>query len=348
MPCRAGLANARTASRVSLWRAAFGDAGGNCFKTSALSRVTDTSAPARNPKMPRVLLIVALSFGLARFLAAAPAGGANREYGGHYTAERLANARANVAKYDWARKLADAAAAKAGPWLERSDDDVWSMVPGQDLPRCTDVTFDTKTKGPRRLGCLVCGDKIDAHGRFPYEPDIEKMPWKLTCPSCGAVFPTNDFGRYHASGIDKHGLFFPSRADRTLLYNAAHPDPKDPLHAFGVDDGFGYIDAGGHAHRFIGYYVWKYWEYLCDGLSALADAYVYTGDKRYAHKAAILLDRIADVYPAMDWRPYADRGWFHADGNSGIGKISGRIWESITAARFCDDYDKILSGTLHD
>ncbi len=292
--------------------------------------------------------LAALAFGLANFLAAEPAGAAAREFGGHYTAERLANARANTAKHDWARQLADTAVARAAQWVARSDDDLWTMVPGQDLPRCIDVTLDTKTKGPKRVGCLGCGDKINAHGNYPYEPDGEKLPWKLTCPSCGAVFPTNDFGRYYASGIDEHGLFRPAQADRSLLFNSAHPDPKDPLHTFGVDDGFGYVDASGHAHRFIGYYAWKYWQHLEDGLSALAHAYVLTGDARYAHKAAILLDRIADVYPDMDWGPYAARGWYHSDGNSGIGKIGGRIWETFTATRFCDGYDKILSGTRQD
>jgi len=57
--------------------------------------------------------------------------------------------------------------------------------------------------------------------------------------------------------------------------------------------GFGYVGKNGRAYKFIGYYTWKYWEYINNGLAALADAFLYTGDKRYAHKAAIFLDRIA-------------------------------------------------------
>jgi hypothetical protein len=270
-----------------------------------------------------------------------------REYDGRYTADKLANARDNCEKYDWAKKIRAAAVTRAKPWLEKSDETLWAMVPGQDLPRTIDVTMDTKaTNGPKRLGCLVCGDKIDIHGNYPYEPDFEKLPWKLTCPSCKTVFPTNDFAKYYASGIDEHGLFDPKKADRSLLYNTEHPDPKDPLHQFGVDDGFGYIDKNGRGHRFIGYYTWKYWRHLYDGIDALADAYVYTGDKNYAHKAAVLLDRIADVYPSMDWKPYADRGWYHSDGGSGVGKIEGRIWETGTVTNFADNYGKILPGTV--
>ncbi len=271
-----------------------------------------------------------------------------RSHGGFYSAERIANARRNVEQYAWAGELRAEAVARAEPWRVKSDDELWSMVPGQDLPRTIDVTLTRSPGGTTRSGCLTCGTKIDRFGSYPYNPDFERLPWKLTCPSCGSVFPTNDFGAYYRSGIDGRGLFDPARADRGLLFNAAHPDPRDPLHRFGVDDGYGFIDADGHGHRFIGYYVWKYWRWIQEGLVALADAYVLSGDPIYAHKAAILLDRIGDVYPDMDWKPYADRGWYHSDGNRGVGRIEGAIWESNVARKLAQCYDAILSGTLGD
>lgn len=272
-----------------------------------------------------------------------------REYGGRYTAERIANARANCDKYDWAADVRKAAVKNAAPWMKKSEAELWAMIPGQKLPRTIDVTLDRNvTKGPRRLGCLKCGDKIDAHGNYPYTPDFENKPWKLTCPSCRVVFPTNDFGKYYASALDEHGLFDPEKGDKSLLFNTDHPDPNDPMHKYGVDDGFGYIDENGRAHRFIGYYTWKYWDHVLGGVRLLADAYLYTGDQQYARKAAVMLDRLADVYPSMDWKPYADRGWFHSDGGSGIGKIGGRIWECSLVTGVADAYDKILSGTNND
>lgn len=277
------------------------------------------------------------------------ASGAAREYGGQFTAERLKNLRANCERYDWGRQIRKKAIAAAAPWVAKSDEELWAMVPGQDLPRTIDTTLDRTVKGgPLRLGCLKCGDKINRFGNYPYEPDFTHKPWKLTCPSCGAVFPTNDFGKYYASGIDERGVFDPKKADRSLLYNTEHPDPHDPLHTYGVDDGFGYIDANGRGHRFVAYYAWKYWAYIEGGISALASAYEYTGDPRYAHKAAVLLDRIADVYPDMDWKPYADRGFYHSDGNTGEGKVQGRIWETSDARNLADNYDRILSGTVGD
>jgi hypothetical protein len=273
---------------------------------------------------------------------------ASRIYGGFYTAEKIANLRSNCDKYDWAAKQRARFIAQAKPWLSKSDDELWAMVPGQDLPRCIDVTFDRLTSGPKFLGCLKCGHEISKYGNYPYNPDFAHKPWKLTCPSCESVFPTNDFGKYYQSALDEHGLFNPAKGDKSLLYNLAHPDPKDPLHKYGVDDGFGYVNEQGRSYRFIGYYTWKYWRELNNGLNALADAFLYTGDKRYAHKAAILLDRIADVYPDMDWEPYSKRGWYHSDGGSNKGKIEGSIWETNVVQRFADAYDKILSGTADD
>src|SRR5690606_41780212 len=48
----------------------------------------------------------------------------------------------------------------------------------------------------------------------------------------------------------------------------------------------------------------------------------------------------------MDWKPYADRGWYHSDGGTHLGKIEGSIWETTTVQKFASSYDKILSGTL--
>ena len=269
-----------------------------------------------------------------------------RTHGGYYTAEKINNLRNNSNKYPWAKKLKNEAIERASYWVNIPDEELWAMVPGQDLPRCIDVTMDRLAKGPKTLGCLKCGDNIKSFGNYPYEPDFKNKPWKLTCPSCNVVFPTNDFEKFYRSAIDERGLFDPSKGDRSLLYNEDHPDPSDPLHKYGVDDGFGYIDENGRGHRFIGYYTWKYWMHLNNGLAALADAYLYTGEKQYAHKAAILLDRIADVYPDMDWKPYADMGWYHSDGGRNMGKIEGSIWETGVVQKFADSYDKILSGTV--
>ena len=271
---------------------------------------------------------------------------AQRQYGGFYTREKIQNLRNNCNKYDWAKELKNAAINNAKNFANKSDDEIWSLVPGQNTPRGIDVTLDRIAKGPKVLGCLKCGLDVLKFGNYPYEPEFENKPWKLTCPSCKSVFPTNDFGKFYASALDDSGQFNVSKGDKSLLFNTAHPDPSDPLHKYGVDDGYGYLDQNGRAHRFIGYYVWKKWDYISKGLADLAEVYLYTGDKMYARKAAIILDRIADVYPEMDWKPYADKGWYHSDGGRNMGKIHGSIWETQIITSFADSYDKIISGTV--
>lgn len=287
------------------------------------------------------------------FLAVAP-GIAQRSYGGYYTKERLENLRANADTVDWVQKLRTDAVAAAKPWLERSDEELWRAVPGQSLPRTIDVTWDYNFPKNPHLGCLNCGDAITKFGNYPYSPDFDNKTFKLTCPNCKVVFPTNDFAAYYESGIDERGLFDPENADKKLLFNTEHPDPADPLHKYGVDDGYGFVTRGDDGtgkrvdrrYKFVAYYAWGYWRHLLDGLQKLSNAYIYTGDKAYARKAAILLDRIADVYPAMDWKPYADLGWYHSDGSSRRGKIEGRIWETQTVQHLTRSYDKIIHGTV--
>jgi len=290
----------------------------------------------------RVSLTVAL---ISLLMSLAHAG---RDGGGYYSAERVANLRANVERFDWARAQRDAAVTRAEPWIAMSDEELWRLVPCQTLPRAIDVTMTKQAGGNLRLGCLTCGDEVFKHGNYPYKPDHFTLPWKLTCPSCGSVFPTNDFGAFYESAIDERGCFDASKGDRSLLFNAEHPDPNDPLHTWGVDDGWGYVDADGHEHRYIAYYTWQLWRRVYAILNHLSGAYLYTGDPVYAHKAGIMLDRVADVYPEMDWAPYAERGWFHSDGGSGRGKIEGRIWETGVIEGFARNYDMVADALDDD
>ncbi len=264
---------------------------------------------------------------------------AGPEYGGFFTPERIANLRANVAKYDWARSQHEGAVKAAERWRALSDEELWSLVPGQDLPRTIDVNMHW---GKRLGGCPVCGPGIYERDKYPWKTDVWARPWKIACPQCGTEFPTNDFGAYYRSGIDETGCFNPKKADRSLLFNTEHPDPNDPKHTWGVDDGWGW-NPPGEVHRFIGYYAWRLWREILSGTHALARAYLFTGDPVYAHKCGILLDRIADVYPAMDWSVYGQQGWFHSGSQDG-GKIEGSIWECSTVSTLAQAYDMVRSG----
>jgi len=208
-----------------------------------------------------------------------------------YPSECIQQAQSNIDRYDWAREAGDRIVEKAQPWLEMSDDDLWDLVFGNTIHRAWMVWSDGH--------CPSCKEGVPMYN---WRIDALKEPWKLRCPHCDEQFPKNDFHAFYVSGLDAHGIFDPAKADRSLLYNAEHPDSGDPLRLFGVDDGDGYTE-GGKRWRFIGaYLVYGHWKQLVvEGIKNLSAAHMLTGEKAYARKTGILLDRVADVYPTFDF-----------------------------------------------
>ncbi|MDZ4859170.1 MAG: heparinase II/III family protein [Candidatus Hydrogenedentes bacterium] len=249
-----------------------------------------------------------------------------------YSTEILARARANAEAHDWARAIRDDVVKRAEPWMGFSDDALWDMMMGPNIPRTWHVWSDGY--------CPSC--KADVR-MYEWVADPFAHPWKLKCPKCSELFPKNDFEKYHRSGFDEHGVFQPGLADKALLFNAEHPDPADPLHTFGVEDGDGYV-ADEHRWRFIGYYViFGHWKKLVhEGIVSLSAAYAVTGDPRYAHKAALLLDRVADLYPSFDF--HTQGGWVYETTNGTRGQVS--TWhdacEEVRALAYA--YDRVFDG----
>ena len=73
-------------------------------------------------------------------------------------------------------------------------------------------------------------------------------------------------------------------------------------------------------------------------MEALESAYLYTGDPRYGRVGAIMMDRLADVYPDMDTAPY--RFQLTANGSyKPHGKVVDYIWENQLAQEYSRAYD---------
>ncbi|MEI8315637.1 MAG: heparinase II/III family protein [Verrucomicrobiota bacterium] len=217
---------------------------------------------------------------------------------GFITATMADRARRNAQTDPWCADAARCLIEKAAPWHTRSDTELWELMFGPTMTRARVVDAD---------GCCpVC--KV-ATPMYTWQLDAIQMPWKVACPHCAEQFPKNDFQAYYRSGLDVHGVFDPKLPDRRLLVNREHPDPTDPLHQFGVDDGEGYCD-GQHRWRFVGTAMlcglWR--QAVLAGMEALSTAYVLTGDGSYAHQAAILIDRVADLYPLFDFKIQGNYG----------------------------------------
>lgn len=254
------------------------------------------------------------------------------------TAEMRANAVANAKTQAWAARAQKAAIAAAQRWAGKSDDELWDLVTTQELPR------DIHTN--KEAGCPKCGTGITPYGNYPWRVAGD---WKLKCPNCGAVFPKNDFWAFYKSALDEHGAFHRELGDKALLVNSEHPDPNDPLHRVYVDDGYGMLDEKGNRHRVIAYYnSWVQWARIRIALRNLARAYTLTDDAQYAHKAAVLLDRVADVYPDMDFAPFHKLGFEHSHGGRGTGRIQGCLWENDMVWTVAHAYDMVYDGIQRD
>ena len=214
----------------------------------------------------------------------------------------------------------------------------------QELPRAVYIAAGILYEG-KKDACPKCGKPISYGGKV----DFWKHDWKLTCSSCGERFPKNDFAAYYQTALDEHGFFRRNLGDKSLLFNAEHPDPNDPLHSLYVDDGYGMTDEKGDKHHVVAYYNYAaQWASIFRAVTALSKAYALTSDARYAHKTAVLLDRIADVYPDMDYDPLGKLGFQHSHGGSLQGRIQGNIWETMTADTLSRAYDLVYDGIQSD
>jgi len=273
----------------------------------------------------------------------------------YYTADKVANARANIAKYSWAAELRDTAVAAAERYVNRTDDELWSLVPAQTIGRSLGVLirYQARILGApgAAQGGVGDGAAINAFGNYPWIIDQFEHPWKIKNPANGELYPSNDFASYYAAGLDEHGEFDPALARQRgsqYLVNELYPERGE---GWGVDDGSGWTDDDGNIWTFIAYYChWGLWYrtgsttygLLQHALQVLRDAYLYTGEERYAHKGMVLLDRIADVYPAMDvtafrWQAGFDNG--DPAVHTAQGKTVNDIWETGVANSLIQAYD---------
>jgi hypothetical protein len=166
----------------------------------------------------------------------------NKQHSAFYPLAVTANIRANLKRDPNGKAFLTNAIRDAAFWKNKTDDELRDLVFSPGITRSWMVWSDGY--------CPSCKKPVRM---YDWKIEAQKHPWKLHCPSCGEVFPKNDFYAYYQSGLDEKGWFSQKSANRSLLFNIEHPDVKDPLHMFGVDDGEGFV-ADGHRWRFIGAY----------------------------------------------------------------------------------------------
>lgn len=268
--------------------------------------------------------------------------------GNYYNPDMVRVIRDNAKTDKKAAKYMANAVEQADRRISYGNDFWWKFVSSNDIPRGA-------TPGETISGCPGCGDEfLNKYGTYGWICLTENNTWKIQCPNCGMKFPSNDFKKFYESGLNKEGFFESALADRSLLINELYPQYGPDKY---VDDGTGYIDENGHSWAFIAYY--HHWGIWC-GLNGdyknqagnihtviqnLADAWVYTGDVKYAITGLLLLYRVSLAYPSMDlnvWMRRPGRPYRNSDGYRLQGKVVGNIWETFFATALCEACDALL------
>jgi oligo-alginate lyase len=226
---------------------------------------------------------------------------------------------------------------KVKKWEIMTDDQIWELMYCSEIPRAAMVLS---------YGwCPSCRQTVHMSG---WKIDPFNKPWKVTCPNCNEAFPKNDFHKFYLSGLDKKYKFSYKLADKSLLYNEEAPDPNDPKHMFGVDDGHGYREKEPKdPWMFVGAYIEKgIWDQVIwPGVLALGRAYAMTGNGIYAHKCGILLDRIADLFPDFD---YYEQGHMYEEVFTSRGYVSYWCDSSLQLREMLMSYDMIFETIRED
>jgi hypothetical protein len=238
-----------------------------------------------------------------------------------HTDAEIAQARANVAQYPAAKAIADQFMTEARYWVAWSDEALRDLVTTAEVPRAVELC---------NAGCPVHGRKIfeGINGSsFPWIVD-PKQPFKVKCPIGGETYPDNDYGAYYRSGFQ----------DKSTLTGKV------------VDDGWGWLAPDGQRYWFVAHANHLVWQgpgldsrCITNGIRSLSRAYVFTGDRTFAHKAAVLFRRVAEVYPNMNHEQQSRFGQLMREqGTRYTGKVVNLIWESYQVApSLAEAYDNL-------
>lgn len=235
-----------------------------------------------------------------------------------YSDAELTIANTAIERYPEARKVKQNIIKAAEAWLGKSDEDLRDLLANARVPRA----FDLNAKG-----CPEHGEDVFKSGAYPWILDLSQ-PFKVKCPVGGEVYPSNDYESYYLSD-------FKEKKDWDTKY---------------VDDGWGWVSPEGERYWFVAYANhWIWHRHVNSAIVNLGRAYLLTGDKRYAHKAAVMLYRLAEVYPEMDYAAQSRYGLMSkAENREYKGKVVNAIWETGFIRNAAEAYDAIWNSIDDD
>jgi hypothetical protein len=241
----------------------------------------------------------------------------------YYTSQRVEVARDNVQKYEWAKafqkrivETGDPISYFVGPkftsandYAAQTDDFIWLLQPPTTIDRLYPESHETMRLCPCPVHWLQ-GQKYDVWCAWKIDPI--NHPYQIQCMVGKEWYPSN---AYH-EGDFTSGQF--------------------------ADDGNGFEYEGKRYYPLIQYAHMVYGSVVVPTLSSLSQAYLLTGDRRYARKGTILLARLASEYPNYEDR--IERTWLK--GKYSVlhtweqgGMITDLIWETFLLEATAYAYD---------
>ncbi len=159
-----------------------------------------------------------------------------------YTKEMRDAVSENVSKYTWARDAVKEAKNLADKYVDKYDY-LYNLTIAEGIPRSRQVGANGD---PYNAICRYCGsDTAATHGGGGvgvWGWDMMNRPWKIQCPDCKRLFPTNDFESFYELGL-VNGIF-----DREVALEKHHEmfgdknaDPETDPEAY-----YGYGAKGGY------------------------------------------------------------------------------------------------------
>jgi hypothetical protein len=144
------------------------------------------------------------------------------------------------------------------------------------------------------------------------------------CPICGS--PTGTWDKAYCSWDNPDHV---SCQKGHVLPDAEHPD-----------NGKGYVSSDGRTHYFIGQFnSWVTEQWTINALPALAQAYLLTGDERYAERGLLFLDALASIY-----KESISGSWDYPTPHP-TGRLSRPLYQvARTLVIFADAYDWLYNS----
>ncbi|MGQ9651630.1 MAG: PKD domain-containing protein [Phycisphaerae bacterium] len=228
-----------------------------------------------------------------------------------YTDEQIAQLRRLATSHPTATAVRGSIIAAADRWTKFSNEQLRDLLPDSRVCRDWDVSAK---------GCPLHGTAVYQYGTYPWKLHPTDR-FKIICPVGGEVYPSNDFDAYYRSGM----------RDSSLLTGKY------------VDSGRGYAAPNGEKYWFVAYAChWRWRSEWLPAVKTLAQAYALTGNRVYAEKAIVMLDRIAEVYPGMDYDKQSRYGEISIYPYPG--KITNRIWECATLCDLSVAYELVFDA----